>query len=399
MENFIDFNYVIKDGLFILNSTNIITLIAINIFIFLFMLSTRKLIKKARFKASILNFILFLIAVFSSLMAVCDNFIISYLLLEINVILIYQYASNFRIKKKDIYNPDFITTSGIASILFVAFYLISLSIGEVKQLNIILICLSAAFLLKIGIFPIFNYILDKKYKTNIPYSILLYSYLPFLGVVVFNKMISLITLTNEIYRITMIVFLFFVMLYASIGAFKAKNFIKFLAYSMQFLTIISLYSILFLSSDFLGIQLSICALFLMLALYSLAIILKINLNLDKINISNLKGAFLNNKTYSFLLILSLLIMVGIIPSGLLSYIYDILSSIYLFDKYSIFIIFSMIAFDILILFNVFNIIETCFSSFNDALKPLTKRTALNYAVLFMIIICLIIDFLYRFFQL
>ncbi len=387
----LDFNVIYFKNLFLMNNEALLLKILINAFAFCFILITYKITQKTRFKIPVANSILLFIVCVSSLLAQVQNFLVSYVFLDVAALLIYRFASDLRIKKQKIYSVDFISISGCATVLFAAFYLMAYSVQNPFRLSILKVCLTGALFLKIGFFPVYNYIINRNYKINIPYSILLYSYLPFLGVIVFNKMAQTLVFADETYQITMVSFVFITMLIFSLYCFKTKNLIKFLACFSNFITGVCFLGVLFLPCNFLSIKLSAAALFNLLAIYSILCVLKINLKPDKMNISVFQNLFVNNKIFVFAFCTLLLMLCGVIPGLLSKSAFDLFSQIYLFDKISIYFIFGTILCDVLILFNVFNYIEQCYR-FDEKFPSnvLTKRTTLNYAVLLIVIICLIL---------
>ena len=88
-----------------------------------------------------------------------------------------------------------------------SFCLLSLFIKDDLQLLIIQTCMACALLLKAGIFPIYNYILNRHTKANLPYSILIFGLLPYLGVLTFEKFVQNVNISNEIFLITLIYFI------------------------------------------------------------------------------------------------------------------------------------------------------------------------------------------------
>ena len=223
------YNVNLFSDLIVFNNENIIYKLIINLFFVFFILCTYKITRKAKFKTPLINSNLLLLAPFASLLFQVQNPLFAFVLLDVCVFLIYKYASNMRIRKDDVYCPDFVIMSLMASILFYAFYFVGYLIKIELQLAIINVCTTMALLLKAGLFPVYNYTLNRHYKNNIAYSILLFSLLPFLGVITLSKFILNVNLSSEVYLITLLVFLSITILTCAINAFKTKNLVKYLA--------------------------------------------------------------------------------------------------------------------------------------------------------------------------
>ena len=356
-----------------------------------FVLTTYKLTRKARFKTPVINSILLIISIFAGLISQNSNFIITYILFDIVAILIYKYASNMRIRKDDCYSVDFVLTTATASILFFGFYFLTFFIKDSIQLNIIYVCMALAFFLKAGMFPFSNYLTDKNYKTNIPYSILLFCFLPWISVIAYNNITKFINYSNEIYQFTMIVFIVLCGFYFGILTLKQKNLVKFLAKTNYCLISFSILNILILSNNEISLKYSTMVSFCMLSMYSLLTILKINLKIQKINLSAIKGIFLNNKFFTSIFSILLLIISNVVPSGILKFNIQILNNIYSYDKIAFIAVFIYVLAGILILFASLKIIKNLYNfEFRNAKEKLTKKTAPNYAVSLIIILFLIV---------
>ena len=252
------------------------------------------------------------------------------------------------------------------------------------------VCAALALLLKAGLFPIYNYTLNHHYKNNIPYSILLFTFLPFLGVLTFAKFIENIDLSSEIFSLTLFVFISVLMLTCAINAFKTKNLIKYLAnfsYSNYALLICAL---LFLQDLSTCTKIGLTYAFAILGIYSLLCILKINTKVEKINLSSLSGLFIKNSKFCILFALYLLILLNVIPSEILHNNLEILKAIYISDKLGSYIIIIAIVANILILYNGLLAIKMCYTKTKKALPVLTKETAYNYTVSLIVFLFLII---------
>jgi len=299
-----------------------------------------------------------------------------------------------RIKKYSVFSSDFIVLSGFATIIFIAFYLMSLKIYIPAQLSIINVCISIAVLMKIGIFPIYNYLIIRKCKTNFPFSILVFSYLPLIGVIAFNKMSTSIFPTDEIYQISMIVYLVTSMITFAFYASKQKNLVKFYANFSYFINAFCILNIVYFQADLRSIFLSVMCAFGLLGLYSLSNILKLNLGLEKLYIANLKGIFLENRLFAILYSSILLMLIGLIPSGVMVVFLKIIKNIYIFDKTGFLTVCGISILILLIMFNSLKIVQNIFTfERKSPCKKLTKRTTLNYVVPVVIIIALLINLL------
>ncbi len=385
-----ELNLSILNNIVTLNKTELIIKLLVSVFMIIFMTSSYKLTRKARFKTPIINSILLLITLSVFLLIQSQNLILMYLLLDLTTIFIYKYASNMRIRKNEIYSSDFVAIGTCASILFFAFFILTLFIKDSIQLNIIHLCMALAIFLKIGIFPFVNYLINKNYKDNIPYSILLFCFLPWIGVLTFNKISNFISYSDEICQITLITFLTITTLYFGITASKQKNLIKFLANTNYFLTCFCLLNIMFLSTNDQSIKYSTLIAFCFLGLYSLLSIVKINSKTEKINIAAIKGIFFNNRLFAVLFSTLILMLVGIVPNGILKYSIEILHNVYIYDKLSFITVITIIVCYILVLLNSLKIIQNIYSfNFKKIKEKYTKRTTPNYVVPVVILIFLI----------
>ena len=387
---FDNYNINLFSDLIVFNNENIIYKIILNLFFVLFILCTYKITRKAKFKTPIINSNLLLLAPFATLLLQVQNPLLAFVLLDVCVYLIYKYASNMRIRREETYCPDFVIMSLMATVLFFAFYSVAYLIKDELQSAIINVCATMALLLKSGIFPIYNYTLNRQHKNNIAYSILLFSFLPFLGIVALSKFILNINLANEVYLITLLAFGALTVLTCAINAFKTKNLVKYLGNaSYVYYGIIALS--LFMSSDMkFCINSALTFAFCLLGVYSLLCVLKINLKPDKMNFSVLTGLFMRNGFFCVLFALSLLILLNVIPSLISVNNIQLLKGIYSFDKMGFYLSFIAVAANALILFNGLYAVKLCYTLPSTKPFVLTKRTMFNYIVLCSIILFLII---------
>ena len=96
------------------------------------------------------------------------------------------------------------------------------------QNAIIQIALMISYLLKIGFFPIFNYLINDN-KNNICYRLLFNCYFPFLGIISCGGLISILNFKNEVFQLTILGFLLTCGIFYSIFAYRQKNLEKYLA--------------------------------------------------------------------------------------------------------------------------------------------------------------------------
>lgn len=365
--------------------------IILNIFFLLYLLITYKIARKTRIKTSLLNAILLTICLSSCLMVQNSNFILTFALLDLTIFFIYKYASSSRIRKDGVYSREFILTSTASSILFYSFCITSFFIKDAIQLSILDVCTTIAILLKIGIFPIYNYLNNRNYKSNLPYSILLFVYLPFVGIFAFNKMISKMSLLNEVFQITILSFAIVSFICFAFFTIKQKNIVKFLAGASYCFACFSIINILFIGQNDLSVIHSMLNTFAFLGIFSLLCILKINYYSDKINLSAIRGIFITSKKFAVLFAFLLLIISNIIPSAFLKTNLEIVKNMYVFDNLSVyFLVFALLT-NLFITFNSFVIIKNCYTfDKNKEIIALTKRTTLNYVVPFVIICFLLI---------
>ncbi len=304
----------------------------VNIFALFFIIATYKFTRKSRFKAPIVNSILAAIILLSGLLLTSDNFAFVYILLEGIIILIYKYASSMHISKTSIYSPVYITISFSATFLFVIFYFMDFLVQDLLQKSIMQSCMIIALLLKIGLFPIFNYAIDKKCKDNIAYTILIFCFLPFIGSVAFNKIYSL-CMFNEVCQMCAAAFVIICALSASVCAYKVKNLSGYFIYLAQIFACFYISNSVF-TKDMNPTFIFISS-FVLLALFSMLRIYK----------NNSKTAFVFS---SFLITSSLLIpLLGI----------NTLYGIYTYDKTGFFALNVFVFCSFLIIIKTLSIIE------------------------------------------
>ncbi len=386
------FNPVALNNSMYFSAQGVILSMFVNIFMLIFILITYKFTRKTRFKLPAVNTALLLVAMCAGLLIKTNNFILTYLLLDVLTIFIYKYGSFMRIRKYTVFSSGYILFGTVASILFLLFYSMTFIVSKnAVQLDILRVCMTLAIFLKIGLFPVYNYIATREYKFNIPYSILLFTFLPWMGVVAFNKMTESFNTTNEVYQIPLLIFICASVVSFSLFASKQKNIIKFNANLSYLINIFCImYIIYFANQDYKPIELSTGCTFILMAFWSLICALKINLKVNKVNITSFKGLFVNNRVFASLCAFVLLMMIFVLPSyNSLNFIY-MLKNIYVYDKTGLYIIYAVVFGFAVILFNVLKFIKNIYSfDKNNVKNRFTTRTTQNYVVLAMIIIFLI----------
>ncbi len=386
------FNSVMFNNSMYLSSQGVILNIFVNLFMFAFILITYKLTRKTRYKLPIVNAALLVVAMCAGLLIKTNNFLLTYLLLDALTIFIYKYGSLMRIRKYNTFSSGYILLGLISSALFYVFYIMTFIFSKnMVQLDIVRVCMTLAIFLKIGLFPVYNYVSTREYKLNIPYSILLFTFLPWMGVVAFNKLAESFNTTNEIYQIPVLIFICASVISFCLFAAKQKNIIKFnanLAYLVNIFCI--MYIIYFANQDYKPIELSCGCAFILMAFWSLICVLKINLKLNKVNIASFKGLFVNNRIFAFLCTLVLLMAVFVLPTYNSTNFISMLKNIYVYDKTGLYIIYAVLFAFAVILFRVFKLIKNIYLFEKNSIKDkFTTRTTQNYVVLAMIIIVLI----------
>jgi len=326
-------NLTIKNDIVIFNGNTLFLKLFVNMFALFFVIATHKFTRKARHRVPAINSILILIVLLSGFLLTSDNFTFIYVLLELIIILIYKYASNLRLIKNSLFSPLYIAISYSATIIFMMFYFADYFVQGLLQKSIIQSCMALGLMLKIGLFPVFNYSIDKKSRSNIPYSILLFCMLPFVGAVAFNKIMSF-CLYNEVCQLSIIAFILLCAFFASIYAHKTKNLTGYLINAGQ--VYICFYVLNSILTKDLNPQFIITVLFILLALYSMIRIYK---NSKK-----------NMIFFSILIVLSAL-LIPLFAS-------DILFSLYAFDKNGFFIMNTFIFCNILLIIKTLKIVES-----------------------------------------
>ena len=386
-----DFSPSVIGGGLVFDNQNLLFQIFINLFFILYILSTYKLTRKARYNVTLVNSSLLTCSLFSLILIKLVNPIIAFITLDITSFYIYKSASVARFKKDSIFSPNFIAISLISTILFYLFFASSFIVKEEIQMAVVGVCLSCAIILKAGLFPVYNYSLTRCDKNNLPFSILLYNYLPFLGIVTFTKFIQNIDYSNKIYFLAFSAFLATVIFTCAIYSFKTKNINRYLANCFYIYSAIHIAALLTLPNNAAVINSLLMFTFAFLAINSLLCVIKINFKNEKINLSLLKGFFIKNRKFCAIFSILLLIIANIIPSALLISNYNIVKNLLLQNAHGSLLTITFLFAYLLIALSTLKIIKNLYSK-KDSLEPLfvlTKRTTLNYVVPLIILLFLI----------
>lgn len=389
-----NFNLSLFNENLILNNETFLLNFLLYAFLACFILCSYRLTRRANFMGTIINISLLLLGLSCTFLTRSQNGILAFFFLDLASFFIYKFASNMRIRKYEAYSIDFIMMSATSTLLFYSFYLFSFLTKEELQLIILQTCMACALLLKAGLFPIYNYILNRHTKTNLAYSVLLFGFLPYLGTLAFIKFIQNINLSNEIFFITMSIFICILMLISAINLFKSKNLIKIFANVAYFNCSFYLISVLFMQETTACIYSIFASLFGLFAIFSLTAILKINLKQGKLNALLLKNLFIKNRLFCVLFSISILIFSNVIPSVLLKNNFNLLSGIYVFDKIGFWFALIYLFSNMLLILKSLKLIKICYSK-NNTLKnssilTLTKRTTPNYVVPIVILLLLVL---------
>ena len=367
------------------------------ILLFLFFISfisiTYKIARKTRFNIMLVNTSLLGIILTSLFLIKSQNIILNFIFLDIIVFFVYKYASNYKLRKFYPFSKELISINLISTIVFYLSYFLSNSIAKTDfHTDTLNICASCAILLKAGIFPIFNYASNRCYKNNLPYSILLYVFVPFVGIITYFEFIQNINYLSSTYFLTMNVFLISTIFLCSIYAFKVKNLVRYLANCFYIYSIIHIFAFFtFVNTNFVVNSLFMVTL-AFLAIYSLFCILKINFKQEKINLSFLEKISSKNTVFVGLFSVLLLIQANIIPSAVMLNHIKLIKNILLQNELSTWILLSIFFAVLLIILKTFKLIKTMFFKENQNIPQLTltKRTTPNYVVPCLIILFLII---------
>jgi len=380
----------LANGAFIINKEAFILKLAVSIFLLFFIMITYKLVRKIKYKAGLINAILCSIALISSALAVSSNPLLSFILLDAVVFLIYEYASCMRVRENTVYSLEFLLISVSASTLFYVFYAMRFFAENSLLLNVLHICIIASAMLKIGIFPIYNYTINKNYKVNLPYNILLFTLMPFLGYFAFKDVLGLFPNVEDFATVLASCFASLALFMFALNAFKTKNLIALFANISYFYISLLFLSLLINVDSFVLDNLAYMNLFVLLGIFSLFSVVQINTHVQKIKQNALKGLFLNSPLCAMLYSVLALCLVCVIPSGMLFRFQEILKSVYIFDVTGLYFAALIFLSLILIVFNVISsIVKVYYFTKEEFNQKYTKRTTFNYVVPFVIILFLI----------
>lgn len=384
---------------FLFNRTLFQNSFILNIFAFLFVLLTYKLVKRSYYKVPLINFHLVNILFFSNIALALTKPVFSFVALDMVVFSIYKYASEMRLNKnssKDCYDANFILITTAASLLFYLFSVSNYFFEDLIQKNVVQVCLVLAYLLKIGCFPFANYLTKNNLKTNLSFDILSGIYLPLIGFIVFLKFANEFNFQNNVIQLCLIGFLLLNAVFYAVFSLKAKDLSKMIT-SILYFFLCSAFIDLFLNSEDLAYKFVVCVCFVALALYSLLSVLKINFPSAKINLNLIKSFYFINPFFSLTLSLVQLLYLGLVPCIISISFIEILKNIYLFDEINSFLAVILIVSYFILLSTGLKVIRNIYKAKNlnklfnkQAELFLTKRTTLNYVVLFVIIISLVV---------
>ena len=118
-----------------------------------------------------------------------------------------------------------------------------------------------------------------------------------------------------------------------------------------------------------------------MSIYSLLAILKINFNINKINLNTIKSIFFYNRFFALTLSILVLFMSSVIYNDITKSFMEIIKNFYLFDSY-MYISVIIIAFAfIMILLNTLKLIQNIYHFDKNTIKEkFKKRTTINYVV-------------------
>lgn len=380
----------LANGAFVITKDSFLLKFTINTFLLFFIMVTYKLIRRIKYKAGLTNSILVFIGLISSILTVSSNPLLSFILFDAVMFLIYEYASCMRIRENSVYSLEFLLISVCASILFYTFYTVHVFAQNSLLLAVLQVCIVASAMLKIGIFPIYNYTINKNYKVNLPYNTLLYALMPFLGYFALKDILGLFPNIENFSTILVSVFVLLSMVLFALNAFKTKNLVALYANISYFFASLLMFSLMLNIDSNSTDKLAYCILITLMGIFSVFSIIEINTHAIKLKLNNLKGLFLNNSLCAILYSLLALSVCCVLPNAMFFNVQTILKEIYLFDKTGLYFATIIFVCLILILFNVISSVVKSYSFDKDDEIPAkyTKRTTLNYVVPFVILLFL-----------
>ena len=392
------FKTYLSDFLY-LNSEEMLLKAVINAALLMFLFMNFKTIRQTFLKTPLINANLCMIGLFSCLMVQINNDILTFFFLDLVVFFIYKYASLIKPKKDKFFSSDFLLLNVISSVIFYLTIIILKFNDSDSQITILNTVLFLAYFLKLGIFPGVNYFSISNHKKNLPYLTLLSVYLPFLGVVGLVKIFNSTILASDIFIMISIVFLSLALFSVLILTLKTKNAPKFFAGVGVFFSIFVAINFLVSMNPYFSLKLASLYMSIMLSMFSLLMIFKINNKQEKLYFSAFRGVFLKNRMYAFFLSLNILFLFSVIPSALMTNSLFALKNIYSCDRFGYIVSFVFVFCYLLLLLKSFDLVLNCYNfDKNSKVKAFTKKTTSNYAVFFMVILflvfVLIIDFLH-----
>lgn len=373
------------------NETTTIIKFLLNLFMLFFVLTTYKITSKFRYRVVSLNCIVLNILLFGFLITTLKNCILIYILFELIVYSVYRYSLLAKLRKKQTNSSAFVLISSCATVLFCIFFFLCFYVKDLTQLNIIHACAACALLLKIGIFPFYNYSLDFKIKNNIPYSILLFCYVLQTGLLSFSKIIQSFYFNSAVFKSTILYILIFAAFSFGFSTLKQKNLVKFMSQACYFYASFITSYLILCPKDNVSISLIFLYSFCALGIFALLSIIKLN-SQKQINTNLIKGLYYSNKPISYLLSAALLIYTSIIPSSIVLYNIKALRSIYLFSVQGTFLCFVFIILNVFVFLNVVKIIQSIYCVNLKKRIAFKKAAILNYITAFVILIFLIISY-------
>ena len=359
------------------------------LFMLLFLFSSYKLVRSISYKATLINAYLCSIALASSLLIQVNNILLTFFFLDLNIFLIFKYGSSFKFNTYKYYQSDYLFANILSTIIFYLVAFVLMFNDSDTQITILNFCLLMAYMLKIGIFPSVNFFNLKSHKNNLPYSVLLYSLVPYTGIIGFVKIFNSSVLSGDIFLVSSVAFLILCASNILLYARKTKNLLKFLSCGCQYFVIFVILEFLVSLDEESAVRLASLYLFASLAVYTLLSIFKINNRNTKMSLNNFRAIFLKNRSFTFLYSLSLLLMFSVVPSGVFLNFINGMKNIYSYDRFG-YILFAIFAFiSVLMILKVFDIILNCYNyEMSAVVDKFTKKTTLNYVAFWISVLML-----------
>ncbi len=363
----------------------------LNLFFLFFAFATNPLTAKFKHKAVNQNTALLFIALFAFLLLRYTHPLILFILLDLTVFYIYRYGLDLRIIKTERKLKNFLSISITASVIFYVLYGVSLLLDSAIQADIVQTCMACAVLLKIGIFPLFNYSINNQDKSDIGFSILLFGILPFLGAIVFSQIIQNFNNNTELFKLTLISIILVSAFSFALGAFWQKDLVKLISRCECFFVSFIILNIMFGYIDMCKIELLFLYLFCSLGIFSILSVLKMNSNKKKITSNLVKGLYYANKPLSHLLCIILLMYLSVIPNKILFSNIAVLKNLYNVNVLGIYLCFIFVVLNVLILLNVIKIIQNIYFLTFKPVIEFKKAITPNYVIAFLIIVFMLVS--------